>query len=712
MAKDKKTLLLVEDEILIAMEEKRRIKKFGYKVITANSGEAAVKITKENREIDLILMDIDLGPGIDGTEAAEIILKELEIPILFLSNHTEPAVVEKTEKITSYGYVVKNSGMNVLQTSIKMAFKLFEAHRKLHESEQKYRDYVEMSQDLIWECDSKGCFTYLNPAWEQVTGYKLEEMLGRQFSDFTHQDEIEKNTTEFAKHLESGFVKDYPSTYISKSGSEVYLIFNAIPLYDFDKNIIGTQGSAYDITEHKLARDKLLRNQYYLKKAQEIGRIGTWELDLQTNKLTWTEENYNIFGVPQGTAMNYEFFLARVHPEDRDYVHQKWSEALEHVPYDIEHRLIVDGTVKWVREKADVDFDMDGKPLMAIGFTQEITERKVAEEKLRESEERFRSIVMDTEAGYFFVDKEGILQDVNNGWAKMYGYNSPEEVVGQHFTVIQRLEDVELAHEFLKGVMEGNQNFMKGDFSRKLKDGSTGYHSFSARPVTKQGAIIGIEGFIIDITRHKEYEEEIKRQLSEKEIILKEVHHRIRNNFGFIGSLLSLHAESLTDPKAHSALMEAKSRVNSMRMLYDKLLLSDDYQESSIQHYLENLADEIVTLFSYDLDITVKKEMVDFPMDPKRLFHIGIIVTELLSNSMKHAFEGRKAGIMEVLVKENQGEITIIVRDNGKGYPRDFDMDTQKGFGLMLVEMLSQQLNGTLKFEGQEGATSTLTFRL
>ena len=165
----KKTILLVEDEIIIAMAAKMSLEKYGYNVVTINNGEKAIQvITKDavefvilpeskqtslknfgynvvlvntaekaievfqgQSEIDLVLMDIDLGEGMDGTQAAEIILKKRDIPILFLSSHTETDIIEKTERITSYGYVVKNSSITVLDASIKMAFKLFDANTKL-----------------------------------------------------------------------------------------------------------------------------------------------------------------------------------------------------------------------------------------------------------------------------------------------------------------------------------------------------------------------------------------------------------------------------------------------------------------------------------------------------------------------------------------------------------------------------------------------------
>ncbi|WP_319559172.1 response regulator [Marispirochaeta sp.] len=136
-----KLILIVEDEAIIALAEKRTLEKAGYTVHVANNGERAMELTETLEKIDLILMDIDLGQKPDGTETAEQILAEHEIPIMFLSSHTEPEIVGRTEGITSYGYIVKNSGNTVLLASIRMAF-------RLHKARQAVKEHMEM-QDLI-----------------------------------------------------------------------------------------------------------------------------------------------------------------------------------------------------------------------------------------------------------------------------------------------------------------------------------------------------------------------------------------------------------------------------------------------------------------------------------------------------------------------------------------------------------------------------------
>ena len=147
--KVKKTILLVEDETVIAMAQANIVRSFGYDVITAISGEEAVKLVSEKKEISLILMDIDLGKGMDGTEAAKQIFEIREIPVVFLTSHSEEEYVSRVKKITRYGYVIKNSGDFVLKSSIEMAYELFDANRALIENMDAFRDAKNFAENLI-----------------------------------------------------------------------------------------------------------------------------------------------------------------------------------------------------------------------------------------------------------------------------------------------------------------------------------------------------------------------------------------------------------------------------------------------------------------------------------------------------------------------------------------------------------------------------------
>ena len=171
-------LLLVEDEAILALDERRILERNGYAVDVAHSGEDAVDRVRSNPDIDLVLMDIDLGPGIDGTEAAGRILELCELPIVFLTSHTEPEFVERVKEITGYGYVVKNSGEFVLVQSIEMALQLCGSHSQTLREKERYRSLVENTNDAVVIHDFDGLITFANGRAAALLGYGEDELLG------------------------------------------------------------------------------------------------------------------------------------------------------------------------------------------------------------------------------------------------------------------------------------------------------------------------------------------------------------------------------------------------------------------------------------------------------------------------------------------------------------------------------------------------------
>ncbi|RKX80687.1 MAG: histidine kinase, partial [Spirochaetes bacterium] len=242
--KDNKSILLVEDEVLIALGKQQELEKYGYIVQHTNTGEKAVVIIKENKEIDLILMDIDLGKGIDGTEAAAIILKNHNIPIVFMSSHTDPEIVEKTEKITSYGYVVKSASITVLDASIKMAFKLFDANSKTEKHRQHLRTTLKSIGDAVITTDILGNVTDMNPVAENLTGWSFELAFGKPLSEVFHiinEGTHEKIDNPVKNVLETGNIMGLANhtVLISKDGLEHQITDSAAPIKDSDGLITG-----------------------------------------------------------------------------------------------------------------------------------------------------------------------------------------------------------------------------------------------------------------------------------------------------------------------------------------------------------------------------------------------------------------------------------------------------------------------------------------
>jgi len=227
------------------------------------------------------------------------------------------------------------------------------------------------------------------------------------------------------------------------------------------------------------------------------------------------------------------------------------------------------------------------------------------------------------------------------------------------------------------------------------------------------GQVAGLIGVILDISERKQAEEEIKQQLAEKDTLLKEVHHRIKNNIASIGGLLSLRLQSVNNPEAVAVLQDTIGRVDSMRILYDKLLLSEDYaKDISVKNYLDDLIDTIVATFPDRAKIKIETRITDFNLDPKRLFPLGIIINELITNKMKYAFLNKKAGLIKIFLAKAGQRVTLTIQDNGHELPDGFDVKETKGFGLMLVKMLSQQLAGSFSMEKKAGTRCKVEFEI
>lgn len=340
--------------------------------------------------------------------------------------------------------------------------------------------------------------------------------------------------------------------------------------------------------------------------------------------------------------------------------------------------------------------------------------RKLAEEAIKEDNQNLMEVVSNITIAIWKTDinENGIFENtfispvadellelsagtIQNDWEKFLKYIKPRYL--------------ELVNNALRESARSSGSEIECKYEVLKDNGQTAWFQSNVRCIEN---IRGMHffGYTIDITDRIKEEEVIKHQLSEKEIILQEVHHRMKNNFTCIGDLLSLQAQSIDNPKVQSALNNAVGRVNSMRILYERLLTSEKYQVISIKEYLNNLIDDLVNTLSDNLNLTIEKKLDDVHLDTKQLFPIGLIVNELITNIMKYAFTKRESCLIVVTLKESHEEITITIQDNGNGLPEGFSNAPQIGFGLKLIRMLIHQLNGSFEIYNHEGTRSVIKF--
>jgi len=266
-----KKILLVEDEAIIAMHEIFTLEEAGFDVTHSLSGSEAIDIIKSDNQISLILMDIDLGEGLDGTIAAQKILSHKNLPIIFLTSHTEKEMVDKVKDITKYGYIIKNSGKFVLLESINMAFTLFEANNALVKSEIENREIVESLNCAVLKFNQRGEIIYFSSSAERIFGYKEDEVIGKKSID-TINPRIDcegNNHSEMMinifKSPEGFSLKENENR--TKDGKRLWIKWYNKAVYDHNGNQMYILSTGEDITESVYNKKRILTSEKLFRDA-------------------------------------------------------------------------------------------------------------------------------------------------------------------------------------------------------------------------------------------------------------------------------------------------------------------------------------------------------------------------------------------------------------------------------------------------------------
>jgi PAS domain S-box-containing protein len=447
------------------------------------------------------------------------------------------------------------------------------------------------------------------------------------------------------------------------------------------------------------------------KRAQEVSHVGSWEYIVVTNTFWGSDESKRLYGLdPEVDDFSTEDVMRLVIDRDRQRVNQAMVDLLtKGKPYDIIFEIIPKNSSKkrTIHSVAEVERDESGSPIRVTGVLQDVTKRKAIEDAYKEANWRLASIMEGTHAGTWEWNVQTGETIFNSIWAEIVGYTLEElEPVSIHtWEALAHPDDLVESGKLLDQHFRGEAPYYHYESRMKHKDGHWVWVLDRGKVITwtEDGKPLMMYGTHSDITESKLAEDKIKALLAERELTLKEVHHRIKNNMNTIASLLSIQAQTLTEPLAISALEDAKSRVKSMMVLYDKLYRASETGVISLQKYLPALLDEIIGNFANSRMVHVKTEIQDIVMDAKTLQPLGIILNELVTNAMKYAFPERNEGTIQVSARILGSSVQIVVQDDGIGIPEYIDFDRSTGFGLQLVEALTLQLKGTIQIQRNKG---------
>ncbi len=368
-----------------------------------------------------------------------------------------------------------------------------------------------------------------------------------------------------------------------------------------------------------------------------------------------------------------------------------------------------DGSLCEAQFSASIIKNDEGNPIYMFGSFFDISERKKAEKALHESEEKYRAIFESFFDVYFRTDREGIVTLISPSVQTQAGWE-PEEVIGNPVTDFYRdPQERDVFNEKLK------EKGLINDYELQLlaKNGRVIDVSMSAKIVLGiDGSSIGVDGVLRDITDRKEAEAQVKASLQEKEVLLQEIHHRVKNNMQIISSLLNLQSLQIEDQSVKDMFQMSQDRIRSMALIHEKLYQSKDLASINFAQYIRSLTVHLMHTYNAKVKhVHLKTQVDNVFLDISKAIPCGLIINELVSNSLKHAFPGEKQG--EILVKlhsNNNGKVMLEVSDTGVGFPDDLNFRRPDSLGLQLVNDLANQLGGILEFDRTKGTAVKIAF--
>jgi len=584
------------------------------------------------------------------------------------------------------------------------------AEMALKESEEKYRDLVENLSEVIYALDQSGRLIYASPAVKSLTGYSPQELETRNFAELIHQEDLSRARAGFQKVL-SGKSMANEYRIISKDGEVRCIYTSSRPILN-ENQVVGVQGVLTDITERRKTDKALQENEERFRTIVETAPGMLMITDAEGKNIYVSPNCEQLTGYQQEELQGN--FVWWVHKDETPKARKVFEQTYQNGKggKDFEYKAVrKNGEVWHASSSWEPLRDKEGNFQGVVMQTIDITERKRAEETLQAREAYLDQLFESAQEAIVMADSEGRALRINKEFTRVFGYTTKEAVKRKVDELIVPKKLQQEASSITRNVSKGEKIAI--ETVRCHKDGTPIDVSVLASPIIINDELAGTFGIYRNITRRKRDEEQIRASLKEKEILLQEINHRVKNNMQIISSLLNLQSRHIEDKKSLELFQSSQNRVKSMALIHERLYQSKDFARVDVADYVRSLTNQLFITYGIDQSsIRLKIDIKDIFLDMNTAIPCGLIINELVSNSLEHAFPRGAQGEIKIAMHPlNKNEIELIVSDNGVGMPEGTELKNSRSLGLYLVSMLAQdQLHGEIKLDRKKG--TAFHFRL
>jgi PAS domain S-box-containing protein len=751
-------ILLVDDEPeLLELEQRILEQKFGFATITASSGNEALEVF-ENQTIDAIISDYSM-PGMDGIALLRKI-REIHstIPfILFTIREREEIAIEAINNGANF-YMQKEKLPQVvfaeLAHAITKSVELFRAEKnlKIQRDLALANANAKTLEETLLICtraildvsgmDGVGIYLFyegdlsLATASGNVPGYHtqpvqqqviplLQAILKHAKTQFREQPEI-MQTTPVLGEIEN--VQTDICASMHHHGKKI----GAVHIFSYHKHDVFEVSLQRFVTDiivqvggyisDRLAEEALKNSENRMKALIRNlpGMVYHGHIDEERTMDFVSEAVYLLTGFHPNeiTHNTVRSWGSLIYPHDRSHIPEVITRAIEkNVMFRLTYRILTrENKFKWVLEQGTGIYDSDGTLTGIEGIVMDITRQKILDDQVKMYHTRLKTLFMLMAAGCIIFKSEGTVEntviiDINRA-AEEIEQRTKIDLIGTDFQSLFHAADQEL-HDALSDILIDKKARTIQKCAIQYPNGLRYFDIFlSSAPVGTERTDVEIFLIYNDVTDRVITEKQIITSLHEKELLLKEVHHRVKNNLQIISGILKLQSMRIQDPRAQEIIQECRSQVYSMASIHELLYNSKDIGRIRVEDYISKLVDHFKQEYegiSARLKLIVRVDPA-IVLDIERCIPCGLILNELIMNAVKYAFKPDQDGEIKISFTQDIQSYRMQVADNGQGLPKDFDVRKSQSLGMELTSQLTHQLRGKLDISSDKGTVFTVTF--
>ena len=452
-------------------------------------------------------------------------------------------------------------------------------------------------------------------------------------------------------------------------------------------------------------REQLHDDHERLVAALEASGAGTWRWNIQNDVVEWDDALCRLYGIARDDApRNSQGFISIIHPDDRAYageVIQKCVEGGADVEY--EFRAVVPKGTLWIYDRSKLVRDAGGRPAYMTGACLDVTERREASEERRRISTWLRMAMEVARIGTWEVNPATGMVTASDSMNAFFGFPAGRQSRPfADYLALVHPDDVAHVKQAV-ATRASSSEPVSVEYRLLAPNGDVRWLSSRGAFVRDEGGSGRVVGSLYEITDRKRIDEEREATLQQRELLLKELNHRVKNNLQMVSSLLNLQASRMDDPVAREHFRKAVDRVQAIGDIHARLYQGDHLGQIDFDQYLkdlcERLRDSIIDPKSVSLELDAKPIVLDLD----RAIPLGLIVNELVTNAIKHAFPNGARGTVKVSLDGDDGGVRLLVCDSGPGRESTVNGE-REGLGMRLVEGLMRQIGGTLKTSNDPGA--------